>query len=214
MREALPCAVLLARGGRLGYLGYRLVWPIRVGGLSRSGVARFAVVPMAASRPVPEVRSRCACRISPAILRMSSSAIAPIPRLSRASTLAPRPLGHPHGACPRCCARALSECALEIGEYTPMQIKQAVVGTGAADKRQVAYMVRTLTQLDHDPHPDHAADALACAICHVNLSRTRRLPAASSINREEPDTDDFPAPRNACRGHDELCCRRCVGRWL
>ena len=70
---------------------------------------------------------------------------------------------------------ALSECALEIGEYTPMQIKQAVVGTGAADKRQVAYMVRTLTQLDHDPHPDHAADALACAICHVNLSRTRAL---------------------------------------
>ena len=69
----------------------------------------------------------------------------------------------------------LSECALEIGEYTPMQIKQAVVGTGAADKRQVAYMVRTLTQLDHDPHPDHAADALACAICHVNLSRTRAL---------------------------------------
>ncbi|WP_368153042.1 crossover junction endodeoxyribonuclease RuvC, partial [Collinsella aerofaciens] len=57
----------------------------------------------------------------------------------------------------------------------PMQIKQAVVGTGAADKRQVAYMVRTLTQLDHDPHPDHAADALACAICHVNLSRTRAL---------------------------------------
>ena len=60
-------------------------------------------------------------------------------------------------------------------EYTPMQIKQAVVGTGAADKRQVAYMVRPLTQLDHDPHPDHAADALACAICHVNLSRTRVL---------------------------------------
>ena len=63
----------------------------------------------------------------------------------------------------------------ELYEYTPMQIKQAVVGTGAADKRQVAYMVRTLTQLDHDPHPDHAADALACAICHVNLSRTRAL---------------------------------------
>ena len=58
---------------------------------------------------------------------------------------------------------------------TRLQIKQAVVGTGAADKRQVAYMVRTLTQLDHDPHPDHAADALACAICHVNLSRTRAL---------------------------------------
>ena len=120
------------------------------------------------------------------------------------------PTAHARGAA----LVALSECALEIGEYTPMQIKQAVVGTGAADKRQVAYMVRTLTQLDHDPHPDHAADALACAICTLTSAVPGRLPAASSINREEPDTDDLPAPRNACRGHDELCCRRCVGRWL
>ena len=134
-------------------------------------MARFAAVPMAASRPVLEVRSRCACRISPAILRMSSNATVPIPLLSRASTLALTSARPSRGAA----LVALSECALEIGEYTPMQIKQAVVGTGAADKRQVAYMVRTLTQLDHDPHPDHAADALACAICHVNLSRTRAL---------------------------------------
>ena len=70
---------------------------------------------------------------------------------------------------------AAQQGGIPLYEYTPMQIKQAVVGTGAADKRQVAYMVRTLTQLDHDPHPDHAADALACAICHVNLSRTRAL---------------------------------------
>lgn len=46
-----------------------------------------------------------------------------------------------------------------------MQIKQAVVGTGSADKAQVTYMVRTLLHLDHDPKPDHAADALACAVC-------------------------------------------------
>ena len=66
------------------------------------------------------------------------------------------------------CARA----GLEVGEYTPMQIKQAVVGTGGADKYQVIYMVRHVLALDHDPHPDHAADALAAAICHANLSRT------------------------------------------
>lgn len=53
-----------------------------------------------------------------------------------------------------------------------MQIKQAVVGTGAADKTQVTYMVRTLLHLDHDPKPDHAADALACAVCHAHLHRT------------------------------------------
>ena len=131
-------------------------------------------MPMAASRPVPEVRSRCACRISPMTLRVSWSAIdtAAIESIYfGANVRSAIPTAHARGAA----LVALSECALGIGEYTPMQIKQAVVGTGAADKRQVAYMVRTLTQLDHDPHPDHAADALACAICHVNLSRTRAL---------------------------------------
>ena len=61
---------------------------------------------------------------------------------------------------------------LTVGEYTPMQIKQAVVGTGSADKHQVTYMVRSILELDHDPKPDHAADALAAAVCHTNLSRT------------------------------------------
>lgn len=77
---------------------------------------------------------------------------------------------------PRCCTRGAFGSALEIGEYTPCRSSRPSWAPWApADKRQVAYMVRTLTQLDHDPHPDHAADALACAICHVNLSRTRAL---------------------------------------
>ena len=70
---------------------------------------------------------------------------------------------------------ACSQAGLEVGEYTPMQIKQAVVGTGAADKHQVIYMVRNVLALDHDPHPDHAADALAAAVCHANLCRTKQL---------------------------------------
>jgi crossover junction endodeoxyribonuclease RuvC len=67
------------------------------------------------------------------------------------------------------CARA----GLEVSEYTPMQIKQAVVGTGGADKYQVIYMVRHVLALDHDPHPDHAADALAAAICHAHHAGSR-----------------------------------------
>ena len=70
---------------------------------------------------------------------------------------------------------AAAEAGLERGEYTPMQIKQAVVGTGSADKRQVIFMVRNILALDHDPRPDHCADALAAAICHANLTRTQRL---------------------------------------
>lgn len=64
------------------------VWPIRAGGLSRSDVARFAAVPTVVSRPARAARSRCACRISPTTSRASSNATVPIPRLSRASTLA------------------------------------------------------------------------------------------------------------------------------
>lgn len=81
------------------------------------------------------------------------------------------PTAHARGAA----MVALSLCGVGVGEYTPMQIKQAVVGTGAADKHQVTFMVRILTHLDHDPKPDHAADALACAICHAHLRATDRL---------------------------------------
>ena len=70
---------------------------------------------------------------------------------------------------------AAAEYTENLYEYTPMQIKQAVVGTGAADKHQVTYMVRTVLALDHDPHPDPAADALPAAVCHANLNRTKEL---------------------------------------
>ena len=53
-------------------------------------------------------------------------------------------------------------------DYTPQQVKGAVCGTGRADKGQVARMVQTLLSLPSLPRPDHAADALAVAICHAN----------------------------------------------
>ncbi len=56
---------------------------------------------------------------------------------------------------------------LSVGEFTPRQIKLAVVGTGTADKEQVQYMVSQLLSLDSVPSPDHAADALAAAICYT-----------------------------------------------
>jgi len=52
--------------------------------------------------------------------------------------------------------------------YTPQQVKGAVCGTGRAPKEQVARMVQTLLALDDVPRPDHAADALAVALCHAN----------------------------------------------
>lgn len=62
---------------------------------------------------------------------------------------------------------ACAEGGLDVGEFTPRQIKLAVVGTGSAEKEQVQYMVRKLLSLDHEPKPDHASDALAAAICYT-----------------------------------------------
>jgi len=58
-------------------------------------------------------------------------------------------------------------CELGVHEYTALQIKQAVVGYGKAQKEQVQHMVQKLLALAEQPGPD-AADALACAICHAN----------------------------------------------
>ena len=52
--------------------------------------------------------------------------------------------------------------------YTPQSVKQAVCGSGGAEKDQVQRMVGTLLSLSEPPEPDHAADALAVAICHAN----------------------------------------------
>lgn len=59
---------------------------------------------------------------------------------------------------------------LSISEYTPLQVKQALVGYGRADKKQVQQMVKTILNLDKVPKPDDTADALAVAICHANSS--------------------------------------------
>lgn len=53
-----------------------------------------------------------------------------------------------------------------LSEYTPLQVKQAVVGYGRAEKRQVQFMVKAILNLQEIPRPDDAADALAIAICH------------------------------------------------
>ena len=83
--------------------------------------------------------------------------------------------GHARGAA----LVAVADAGMPVGEYGPGEIKLAVVGTGSADKGQVTYMVRTILGLDHDPTPDHAADALAAAICHANqrVSRARERAA-------------------------------------
>ncbi len=70
---------------------------------------------------------------------------------------------------------ALAEADVPVFEYTPAEVKQAVVGYGRARKEQMQEMVRVLLGLDVTPTPDDAADALAVALCHADTERMRRL---------------------------------------
>jgi crossover junction endodeoxyribonuclease RuvC len=63
---------------------------------------------------------------------------------------------------------AIAEKGIPLHEFTPNAIKQGVAGSGAADKKQVQQMVCFILGLDKIPKPDHAADALAAAICAIN----------------------------------------------
>ena len=66
----------------------------------------------------------------------------------------------------------LAAAGVQVGEYTPLEIKQAVVGYGRATKGQVQRMVQRTLAMDELPKPDDAADALAVALCHLQTWRT------------------------------------------
>lgn len=68
---------------------------------------------------------------------------------------------------------AAAQAGIEISEYTPLQVKQAVVGYGRADKHQIITMVTRLLGLREPPKPDDTADALAIAICHAHCGGSR-----------------------------------------
>ncbi len=70
---------------------------------------------------------------------------------------------------------AAAETGLEVGEYSPLEIKQSVVGYGKADKNQVQQMVKLLLGLEEIPKPDDAADALAVGICHLHSTRRKYI---------------------------------------
>lgn len=88
---------------------------------------------------------------------------------------------------------AAGQRRLEVVSYTPQQVKHAVCGSGRAEKDQIARMVQSLLSLEQPPHPEHAADALAIAICHLNgaphaaaVAQSRMVPGVA-----EPDDGDI-----------------------
>lgn len=63
---------------------------------------------------------------------------------------------------------AAANANLTVYEYTPLQVKQTLVGYGRAEKKQIEYMVKVLLKLPETRWPDDVTDALAVAVCHVN----------------------------------------------
>ena len=121
-------------------------------------------------------------------------------------------LGHARGVA----ILAAVEAGCEVLEYTPAEVKRAVVGYGRADKRQVQQMIKLLLGLDKVPTPHDAADALAVAICHVHsgfgialrLPPRSRVPTVPEVARQRPHSnlgasialpDDCVPPRQGPR---------------
>jgi crossover junction endodeoxyribonuclease RuvC len=96
---------------------------------------------------------------------------------------------------------AAGQRRLPCVSYTPQQIKYAVCGAGRADKDQIGRMVQALLNLESPPRPDHAADALAIAICHANGAPHAAAVAESVVVPEPGDIAEMrvsrgrPAPR-------------------
>jgi crossover junction endodeoxyribonuclease RuvC len=89
-------------------------------------------------------------------------------------------LGHARGVA----MLAAVEAGCEVVEYTPAEIKRAVVGYGRAEKHQVAQMIKLLLGLERPPAPFDATDALAVAICHLH-SRPRGIVAPAPTRRAQ-----------------------------
>ena len=88
-------------------------------------------------------------------------------------------LGHARGAI----LLAAAARDLEVADYSPAEIKNAIVGTGRATKEQVQFMVKKLLRLKEVPSPADAADGVAVALCHLNTGRLSALGRAAAGGR-------------------------------
>jgi crossover junction endodeoxyribonuclease RuvC len=101
-------------------------------------------------------------------------------------------LGHARGVA----MLAAVEAGLPVVEYTPAEIKRAVVGYGRAEKRQVQAMVKLILGLSEVPTPHDAADALAVAICHINSSGPDGTVAVTSRSKAATNWRHYRVPED------------------
>ncbi|HEX5308196.1 MAG TPA: crossover junction endodeoxyribonuclease RuvC [Solirubrobacteraceae bacterium] len=122
------------------------------------------VVTTAAGLPLERRLARIAARVRELLDEHDCDAMALEQLYFGANAQSAFAVGHARGVA----MLAAGERGLSCSSYTPQQVKSAVCGSGRAGKDQVARMVQTLLALPSPPTPDHAADALAVAVCHLN----------------------------------------------
>ena len=117
-----------------------------------------------AAEAFPERLARIHRELSALLVRCGPDCVAIENLFHAANVRSALKLGHARGVA----MLAAVEAGCQVVEYTPAEIKRAVVGYGRAEKHQVQQMIKLLLGLDRPPSPHDAADALAIAICHLH----------------------------------------------
>jgi crossover junction endodeoxyribonuclease RuvC len=133
---------------------------------SKHRAVLFGAIKTDSRRPFHERLLRIHAELSEILLREKAHIMAIEEVFHAANVQSALRLGHARGIA----LLVAAQQGLDVFEYSPLEIKSAVVGYGRADKMQIQMMVRLLLGLPEVPSPDHAADALAVAICHAHRS--------------------------------------------
>ena len=144
----------------------------------RHHLVACGAIAAAAAAPLPERLARIHQELTSLLAASRPDCVAIENIFHAANARSALKLGHARGVA----MLAAAQAGCEVVEYTPAEIKRAVVGYGRAEKHQVQQMIKLLLGLDAVPSPHDAADALAVAICHLHS----QLPAAAGRLQPAP----------------------------
>ncbi len=148
------------------------------GSQHRPEVVRVGVIRTPAGEPVPARLAQLHAELTVLLSETRPDAVAVERVLFNSNARTAMGVGQAAGVVLLCAAQA----GLPAVEYTPTQVKATVAGSGTADKKQVAYMVRAQLGLAESPAPADAADALALALCHLQRGGGLHGAAHAEVN--------------------------------
>jgi crossover junction endodeoxyribonuclease RuvC len=147
--------------------GYGLVW----GEGDNLRLVDYGTITTPSDKPLPQRLQEIYCQLTALIQERQPAAAAVEKLFFSRNVRTALSVGQARGVV----LLAMANAEITVHEYTPLEIKQAVVGYGRATKEQVQEMVKMLLGLDSVPQPDDAADAIAVAICHIHSALMKGL---------------------------------------